>query len=234
MFLLIGIILNVSFNIVFAQKLSDTISLKANAGEDQYVEEGQPVILNAEDSVSSDPPMDIYKWLQAEPNNPVIDLENGDSQKASFIAPNLPREQYFVFQLIVQDNNITDTDTVNIYVVEDLSTINKGQDDGSPASYQPEICYDGSDNDLDGEIDLQDEDCGMRLMQDLPNQVPLETQRGQLPSNPSLEGPAGPLPNNPYDDPYFDSPQRGPIPPQQGQVIPTPGQPETGQSGQGQ
>jgi hypothetical protein len=234
MFLLMSITLIDSFNIVFAQKLSNTISLKANAGEDQYVEEGQPVILNAEGSVSSEPPIELYRWLQVEPNNPLIDLENGDSQKATFTAPNLPREQYFVFQLIVQDNNVTDTDTVNIYVVEDLSTINKGQEGGAPASYQPEICYDGSDNDLDGTIDLQDVDCGMRLMQDSQNQIPLETQRGLVPNNPSLEGQTGQLPNNPYDDPYFDNQQRGPIPPQQGQIQPSPGQPNSGESGQGQ
>ena len=235
MFLLVSITLEDIFNIAFAQKLSNTISLKANAGEDQYVEEGQPVILNAEDSVSSDPPIDLYRWFQVEPNNPLIDLENGDSQKASFTAPNLPREQYFVFQLIVQDKNITDTDTVNIYVVEDLSLINQGQDGGAPARYQPEICYDGSDNDLDGEIDLQDDDCGMRLMRDVLNQVPLETQRGLGPNSPSLEGQTGQLSNNPYDDPYFDNQPTGPIPPQQGQIQPSPGQqPNTGQSGQGQ
>jgi hypothetical protein len=238
MLLLICISLQDSFNIAFAQKLSSTISLKANAGEDQYVEEGQPVILNAEDSVSSDAPIEIFRWFQVEPNNPLIDLENAETQKASFTAPNLPREQYFVFQLIVQDNNITDTDTVNIYVVEDLSAINQGQDGGTPASYQPEICYDATDNDLDGKIDLQDDDCGMRLLQDLSNRVPLESERGPLLNNPLPEGQTGQIPNNdPFDDPYFDNQQRGPLPPQQGQLPPNPGQqqqPNPGQAGAGQ
>ena len=114
-----------SFNSSYAQNLSSSISLKANAGEDQYVEEGKPVILNAEDSVSSDPPIDAYKWLQVEPQNPQLDLENSDTSRASFTSPNLPNDQYFVFQLIVKDGNVTDTDTVNIYVVEDLASINK-------------------------------------------------------------------------------------------------------------
>jgi hypothetical protein len=88
--------------ISYAQNLSSTVSLKANAGEDQYVEEGQPVILNAEDSVSSDPPIDAYKWMQVEPRSPSIDLENSDTARASFTSPNLPNDQYFVFQLIVR------------------------------------------------------------------------------------------------------------------------------------
>jgi K319L-like, PKD domain len=241
-FLLISIILEDTVNNVFAQYLSSTFSLKANAGEDQYVEEGNPVILNAEDSVSSDPPIDLYRWFQVEPKNPQIDLENSDSARASFTAPNLPHDQYFIFQLIVQDRNITDMDTVNIYVVEDLSSIKKlqGSGGGSAASYQPEICYDGIDNDLDGEIDLQDDDCGMRLMRDASNLGLLEeAQRGQIFNDPSLEGQTGKIiPYNPYNDPYFENQQRGPLPPQQGgqiqqgQIQPSPGQPNTGQQGQ--
>ena len=51
-------------NNIYAQKLTESISLKANAGEDQNVEEGQPVILNAEDTLSSNPPIDAYLWRQ--------------------------------------------------------------------------------------------------------------------------------------------------------------------------
>ncbi len=123
MFLILSVILVVnSIDISYAQNLSSSISLKSNAGEDQYVEEGKPVILNAEDSVSSDPPIDSYRWFQVEPRNPQIDLENSDTSRASFTSPNLPNDQYFVFQLIVKDGNVTDTDTVNVYVVEDLSS----------------------------------------------------------------------------------------------------------------
>jgi hypothetical protein len=219
MFLLGSIPLVNIFISSFAQQLSNTISLKAHAGEDQYVEEGTPVILNAEDSVSSDPPIDFYRWFQVDPPSPLIDLENADTQKASFTAPNLPKEQYFVFQLIVQDGNITDTDTINIYVVEDLSLINKQQDGSLPASYQPEICYDGTDNDFDGAIDLTDEDCGMRLMQDASNQLPLEEgSRGFAQSDPYLEGQTGPVPYDPFYDPYFDNGQLGGIPIQPGQI----------------
>ena len=213
MFLFISIALEGTFTYSFGQNLSNTISLKANAGEDQYVEEGQPVILNAEDSTSSDLPIDIFRWFQVEPRNPLIDLENGDSQKASFIAPNLPREQYFVFQLIVKDANVTDTDTVNIYVVEDLASINTLKDSSS-ASYQPEICYDGSDNDLDGEIDLQDKDCGMRILQNSPTQVPNGGgQEGLAQSDPYLEGQAGQVPYDPYSDT-----EQGGLPLQPGQL----------------
>jgi hypothetical protein len=162
--LLVFLILNVLLpvvnliNGVDAQNLSSSISVKANAGEDQYVEEGQPVILNAEDSLSSKPPIDKYMWRQVEPNNPVIDLENADTSRASFTAPNLPEGQHFIFQLLVKDENITDVDTVTIFVVEDLSSIESSK--GPGLTYEPEICYDGWDNDLDGLIDIQDPECG--------------------------------------------------------------------------
>jgi hypothetical protein len=177
------ILLN-SVTISYAQNLSSTVSLKANAGEDQYVEEGQPVILNAEDSVSSDPPIDAYKWMQVEPRSPSIDLENSDTARASFTSPNLPNDQYFVFQLIVKDENITDTDTVNIYVVEDLTSIEKLQ--GGAGGYQPEICFDGEDNDFDGKIDLQDEECVTTFMQQSPNQIPFSPRQGGIPFDPNL------------------------------------------------
>ena len=170
-FLLISIILLDSLNIAYSQKLSGSSSLKANAGEDQYVEEGQPIILNAEDSVSSKPPIDSYNWFQIEPRTPRIDLENSNTSRASFTSPNLPSDGYFVFQLIVNDQNITDTDTVNIYVVEDLAS---KSDEITGGGYQPEVCFDGADNDLDGKIDLQDEECGLTFSPGSPLEGPLQ------------------------------------------------------------
>jgi hypothetical protein len=216
--LLVVIILLSSVNIVYSQTLSSSSSLKANAGEDQYVEEGQPVILNAEDSISSTPPIDSYDWFQIEPRTPLVDLENSNTSRASFTSPNLPSDGYFVFQLIVKDQNITDTDTVNIYVVEDLASKSKELPGGG--GYQPEQCFDGADNDLDGKIDLQDEECGMSATQQSPNQVPLPPQSGGIPFNP----------NNPGG-------QGGQFPSQQGQpgsFPQEPGLPGQGQQGQGQ
>ena len=51
-----------------------------------------------------------------------IDLENSNTASTSFTSLNLPNDQYFVFQLIVQDNNITYADIVNVY---DLYLTNK-------------------------------------------------------------------------------------------------------------
>ena len=217
-FLLISIILLDSLNIAYSQKLSGSSSLKANAGEDQYVEEGQPIILNAEDSVSSKPPIDSYNWFQIEPRTPRIDLENSNTSRASFTSPNLPSDGYFIFQLIVNDQNITDTDTVNIYVVEDLAS---KSDEITGGGYQPEVCFDGADNDLDGKIDLQDEECGLTFSPgsplEGPLQGPLPPQSGGIPFNP----------NNPNGQPGLPP---GPFPPGQGQPGQSPSQ--QGQSGQ--
>ncbi len=81
---------------------------------------------------------------------------------------------------------MTDTDTVNIYIVEDLSSINNLEAD--IATYQPEICFDGVDNDLDGKIDLKDEECDMTFMPKFPNQMPFPLQSGGIPFYPNLYG----------------------------------------------
>ena len=204
--------LNFSNNI-YAQKLSDSISLKANAGEDQIIEEGQPVILKAEDSLSSRPPIDSYLWLQTEPQNPSVDLENSNTSRASFIAPNLPNDQDFVFQLIVKDQNVSDTDTVNIYVTEDLSAM----EDGSPTSsrYEPEKCFDGKDNDFDGKIDVQDEDCSGGGSLSSPNQPPNQLLQ-QIPPQQQQQINPQPLPELP---PQLQDQQQGRLlSPQQGQT----------------
>ena len=210
MFLLIYLILGNSVNMSYSQNLSSSSSLKANAGEDQYVEEGKPVILNAEDSLSSDPPIDSFNWIQIEPKTPIIDLENSNTARASFTSPNLPSDGYFIFGLVVKDQNLTDTDTVNVYVVEDLASIDK--EITGNAGYQPEICFDGSDNDLDGKIDLQDEECGVTFSPGAPIQSPLPPQPGGgIPFNPNIqEGQTG-------------------LPP--GQLPPGQGQPNQGQPG---
>ena len=169
---------------VGAQNLTGSISVKANAGEDQYVQEGEPVILNAEDSLSSKPPIDQYMWRQVEPRSPVIDLENADTSRASFTAPNLPEGQHFIFQLLVKDENVTDVDTVTIFVVEDLSSIPGSKTPG--LTYEPEICYDGWDNDLDGLIDIQDPECGSATgfppsYSQIPPQSPHQQSQPQSP-----------------------------------------------------
>ena len=222
-FLFVAIILLDSLSIAYSQNLSSSSSLKANAGEDQYVEEGQPVILNAEDSVSSRPPIDAYNWFQIEPRTPSVDLENSNTSRASFTSPNLPSDGYFVFQLIVKDQNITDTDTVNIYVVEDLASKSKEIPGGG--GYQPEQCFDGADNDLDGKIDLQDEECGMSSMQQFPNQVPLPPQSGGIPFNPNIpDGRSGQFPSQ-QGQPGQISPEQA----QPGQLSPGQSSPEQGQ-----
>lgn len=151
--------------------MSDSVSLKADAGEDQFSEEGKQVILNAENTRSSDLPIDSYSWLQVEPKNPLLQIKNSNTSKASFLSPNLPYDSNFVFQLIVKDGNITDLDLVNIFIAEDLNSINKVKN-VSGGSYQPEQCFDGSDNDLDGKIDIQDEECNLKIIATTTEVVP--------------------------------------------------------------
>ena len=169
--------------------MSDSVWLKADAGEDQISEEGKQVILNAENTTSSALPIDSYSWTQVEPKNPLLQIKNSNTSKASFLSPNLPYDSNFVFQLIVKAGNITDLDLVNIFIAEDLNSINKVKN-VSGGSYQPEQCYDGRDNDLDGKIDIQDGECNLQqpgpMQPDLGG--PLQS-RQQM--QPDLVGPDG-------------------------------------------
>ena len=158
-------------NFCYAQYISDSVWLKADAGKDQFSEEGKQVILNAENTRSSDLPIDSYSWVQVEPKNPLLQIKNSNTSKASFLSPNLPYDSNFVLQLIVKDGNITDLDLVNIFIAEDLNSINKVKNI-SEGSYQPEQCSDGSDNDLDGKIDIQDEECNLKIIATTTEVVP--------------------------------------------------------------
>ena len=176
-------------NFCYAQYISNSVWLKADAGEDQISEEGKQVILNAENTRSSDLPIDSYSWIQVEPKNPLLQIKNSNTSKASFLSPNLPYDSNFVFQLIVKAGNITDLDLVNIFIAEDLNSINKVKN-VSGGSYQPEQCSDGGDNDLDGKIDIQDEECNLQqpvgqMQPDLGGPL----QSGQM--QPDLMGPGG-------------------------------------------
>ena len=52
-----------------------------------------------------------------------------------------------------------------------LNSINKVKN-VSEKSYQPEQCFDGSDNDSDGKIDIQDEECNLKIIATTTEVVP--------------------------------------------------------------
>jgi len=88
---------------------------RAEAGQDQVVRPGQPVMLDG--SGSSDPDGDAltYKWTQI--LGPNVDLQNGNSAQASFTAPDVPVDARLVFRLTVSDGQYSAFDLVNVTVV---------------------------------------------------------------------------------------------------------------------
>ena len=136
---------------------STSISLKANAGEDMFVIEGQSVTLDAANSFTKDPPIESFSWKQIFPESPKLSLSNNNTANPSFVVPGLPIEMIFTFELEITDGDENDTDTINIYVTkpDDIRS------DPSPNQFvEPEKCFDNIDNDRDGKIDMQDEECG--------------------------------------------------------------------------
>jgi hypothetical protein len=100
-----------------------------------------------------------------------------------------------------------------------LSSIDKLKE-GGPANYQPEICFDGSDNDLDGKIDFQDEDCGMTFIPQNPTQRPFPPNRdGAIPFNPNFQDQLGQILPPTQIQPRHEHAQPGQIHPGQGQII---------------
>ena len=196
-FILFNIIILYFVQISYAENPLGLPSIKANAGDDQFVEEGHIVILKATNSTSSDSPIDSYKWIQAEPNTPLIEIKNSNTANASFLSPNLPNDGNFIFQLFVEDGDLTDIDSINVYIAEDLTFINKANAGSMNVSgingvgavrvsYQPEQCSDGVDNDFDGKIDNQDEECMVTYTEKGISQIPQEPQRTY--SDPYLQG----------------------------------------------
>ncbi|WP_418285061.1 malectin domain-containing carbohydrate-binding protein [Halorubrum sp. DTA46] len=98
----------------------------ADAGNDQTVEEGDEVTLDA--SGSSDPDGDSlsYDWTQTA--GPDVTLSDTSSSTPTFTAPEVDANETLTFEVNVSDGGLTDTDTVNVTV-----------QDAEPANQAPTI-----------------------------------------------------------------------------------------------
>ena len=92
----------------------------ANAGDDQTVNEGDAVTLDATTSVDDDPLM--YTWTQVSPASPTFDLD--DTAEPTFTAPEVATTTDFIFEVSVSDGLVATTDTVTITVNNILTSAN--------------------------------------------------------------------------------------------------------------
>ncbi|QIO24603.1 malectin domain-containing carbohydrate-binding protein [Haloarcula sp. JP-L23] len=91
----------------------------ADAGDDQTVDEGTSVTLNA--TGSSDPDGDQlgYTWTQTA--GPDVSLSANDAQEPTFTAPEVSSDETLTFEVNVSDGQDYDTDLVNV-TVQDTDT----------------------------------------------------------------------------------------------------------------
>lgn len=93
-----------------SQSKSDAIKTnnppRAHAGPDIVVNEKDNVVLNAEKSTDPDGDKLSYIWSQLSPKNPKLDLKNSDTDKVSFVTPEIGAGAVILtFLLTVNDND---------------------------------------------------------------------------------------------------------------------------------
>ena len=108
--------------------------LLADAGDDQTVDAGSVVTLDASGSLNTDGDIAAYFWEQTSGNNS-IDLDNEESMTTTFTAPN--ESDVLIFDLTVYDSEGNEsTDSVSITVVASVGNLTiaeiQGQADNSP------------------------------------------------------------------------------------------------------
>ena len=101
----------------------------ANAGNDQTVNEGDIVNLDAKQSYDSDGIIISYNWEQL--SGTVVTLYNVNNVIAYFIAPNVSKKgDTLTFQLTISDDdNLVSTDMISIHIkdIEEIDSNNKSR-----------------------------------------------------------------------------------------------------------
>jgi PKD repeat protein len=106
----------------------------ADAGDDQTVEEGDSVTLDATESSDTDGDDLSYDWTQT--GGAGVTLSDDDTATPSFTAPDVGADETLTFEVTVSDGESTDTDTAAV-TVEDADEAEppaNDSDDGTPAS----------------------------------------------------------------------------------------------------
>jgi hypothetical protein len=104
----------------------------ANAGNDQTINEGTKVILDASASFDQDGNIASYLWTQTDSNDVIVTLSESTSVTSTFIAPDVMSDHVSLeFQLTITDNEglqSTDKCVIHIVWVKIVPTANAGND----------------------------------------------------------------------------------------------------------
>ena len=130
----------------------------ADAGDDQYVPENDPVLLTSASS-DRDSGIDTYQWKQIS-GKPEVELTNSTSETLEFTTPNLAinaDQTELVFELTVTDKGeLSDTDEVSVFVCpkNTLPVADAGSDATVKETHIVELNAAGSyDPDMDDAIE---------------------------------------------------------------------------------
>ena len=93
------------------------ILLVADAGPDQTVDEGKTVRLDGRDSTAPDGEELTYSWRQTR-GTPTATLTGATTVRPSFTAPDVTADTRLTFELTVTADGESDTDTVNVTVLD--------------------------------------------------------------------------------------------------------------------
>ena len=144
----------------------------SNAGADQTVEEGTPVLLSG--SVSTDPDHNIvdYAWNQI--GGPAVTLSTPDKSETTFVAPQvLPIREKLTFKLTVTDaGGLSDVDTCVVEITKPAAVDSDGEgvpDDQDAFPSDPTETIDSDDDGLGNNADPDDDNDGMTDIWELSN-----------------------------------------------------------------
>ena len=136
--------------------------LEARAGEDQTVEAGTTVILDASGSTSAPGRPRTFKWRQT--SGPKVDLKadlDPSGQRATFVAPSSTANTTATFEVTVTDAVSTSTDEVNVTILRanqaptvSLAAVGLDTGDGGvvvPSATATEVRFAAEARDPDGD-----------------------------------------------------------------------------------
>lgn len=131
---------------------ASSLSPVADAGDSQTVDAGEDVVLDGTDSTNpSADPME-YQWEQID--GPEVELNDADTQVATFSAPVVPTESDLVFELTVDNGEATDSATTTVTTLPSEDALPPIVGESSPQDHDGDGLYE--DINGDGEFDIID------------------------------------------------------------------------------
>ena len=166
---------------------------EADAGDDQTVDEGDTVTLDATDSSDADGDSLSYSWIQT--GGPSVSLSDASAEEPTFTAPDVSGDQTLTFEVEVSDGIETDTDTVSVTVEDeppappagDVSVTLVGADGDDEIATDGTNTYDvvveGVDNGVGAfDVTVSSSDTGVATITDAAITAPAADQNNDLTS----------------------------------------------------